>query len=214
VGRSTKRFGFTFFKYQKAKLRTLLLMTLKGTPFIYYGDEIGMENANIKKDQIRDLYGKLFHPFFKGRDGFRTPMHWNNDTHAGFSNTEPWLPVHPNYPEINVETQMGKNNSVYRVYKQLIELRKNNRALQEGVLDFVCKGTGNVLAYQRYTDNEKLLVFLNFSFMQKQLNINSEKMKQIFSTHPKVNSICGKKIALKPFQGVVVREQMAGQTPK
>jgi alpha-glucosidase len=205
VGRSTKRFGFTFFKYQKAKLRALLLMTLKGTPFVYYGDEIGMENADIKKEHIHDLYGKLFHPFFKGRDGFRTPMHWNNGAYAGFSNTKPWLPVHPNYLEINVEAQIDKNDSIYSVYKQLIKLRKNNEALQAGTLKFLCKGRSNILAYQRHAGNEKLLIFMNFSFMQKQLNINSEGMELLFSTHLG-NCIGENKILLKPFQGVVVKK--------
>ncbi|MDR3002561.1 MAG: alpha-glucosidase [Fibromonadaceae bacterium] len=208
VGRSTKRFGLTFFKYQKAKLHALLLLTLKGTPFIYYGDEIGMENASITKDQIRDLYGKLFYPLFKGRDGFRTPMQWNSNTNAGFSNAKLWLPVHPNYYSINVEAATNNENSVYSVYKQLLQLRKTHKALQSGNIKFLHEGKNNVLAYQRFLPSEKLLIFLNFSFLQKQLSINTEGLEQIFSTHPQFNSIAGGKIVLKPYQGVVFAESL------
>jgi len=208
VGRSTKRFGFgfTLFKYHKVKLRALLLMTLKGTPFIYYGDEIGMENADIKKEHIRDLYGKLFHPFFKGRDGFRTPMHWDNSANAGFSTAEPWLPVHPNYNKINVENQRGKSDSVFSVHKQLIELRKKHKALQLGNIDFILKGYGNILAYERWWEGESLRIFLNFSFTKKEVHLagNLERAKVVFSTHSGKTIIDGDKMELKAFQGVVV----------
>jgi alpha-glucosidase len=206
VGRSTKRFGFTLFKYQKAKLRALLLMTLKGTPFIYYGDEIGMENASITKEHIRDLYGKLLHPFFSGRDGYRTPMHWSNSVYAGFSNVKPWLPVHPNYHKINIENQMVKSDSVYSVHKRLIELRKKYIALQLGNIEFILKGAENVLAYERWWEGESLRVFLNFSFTKREVHLagNLERARVVFSTHSGKSVIDGDKIVLKPFQGVVV----------
>ena len=207
VGRSTKRFGIVFFKYQKAKLHALLLLTLKGTPFVYYGDEIGMENASIAKDQIRDLYGKLFYPLFKGRDGFRTPMQWNSNANAGFSEGKPWLPVHPNYQSINVEAEAKISDSVYSIYKQLMQLRKNHKVLQSGNIKFLCKGKRNILAYQRCLQGEKLFVFLNFSFLQKRLDINTEGMEQLFSTHPQANSIENGKVVLKPYQGLIIHSK-------
>jgi alpha-glucosidase len=207
VGRSTKRFGFALFKYQKAKLRALLLMTLKGTPFVYYGDEIGMENASITKEHIRDLYGKLLHPFFSGRDGYRTPMHWNGSINAGFSSAEPWLPLHPNYPEINVEKEADDDYSVYSAYKRLIKLRKKHRVLQSGDMEFICKGKGNVLAYERWQEGESLRIFLNFSFMKKEINLagNLERAQVLFSTHSERNCIIERKMVLREFEGVVMR---------
>ena len=207
IGRSIKRFPFAFHKYEKAKLRALLLMTLKGTPFIYYGDEIGMENAKIEREQIHDLYGKLFYPFFKGRDGFRTPMQWNSNANAGFSTVAPWLPVHSNYTHINIETAKNDSNSVYAVYKELIALHKNHQTLQSGEIKFLMKGKNNVLAYKRFTRDEELLVFFNFGFRKKRLRIEGiEKLKPIFSTHEGVNSVAGKYVALQPFQGVVLKK--------
>jgi glycosidase len=165
-----------------------------------------MENASITKEHIRDLYGKLLHPFFSGRDGYRTPMHWNSSVYAGFSNVKPWLPVHPNYHKINIENQMGKSDSVYSVHKRLIELRKKYSALQLGNIEFILKGTGNVLAYERWWEGESLRVFLNFSFTSREVRLagNLERAKVVFSTHSGKSVIDGNKIVLKPFQGVVV----------
>ncbi len=102
-------------------------MTLKGTPFIYYGDELGLHNIKIKRKDIRDKYGKMLWPLYCGRDGSRTPMLWDDKAHAGFSEKTPWLPVHKNYKHLNKKAQSARNNSVLNTYKTLIQLRKDGR---------------------------------------------------------------------------------------
>ena len=190
----------------KAKLHAVLLLTLKGTPFIYYGDEIGMENADIPKHKIRDLYGKFFYPFYKGRDGSRTPMQWNDTDFAGFSTTETYLPVNKNYKSINVETESKDENSIYSIYKRMITLRKQHDTLQTGDLEFLNKGNKNILIFSRYLENKKIIVLLNFGFRRKKIE-NNKVLIVLFSTHKKnVTEIDGT-IFLEAFEGLVLESK-------
>ncbi len=172
LGRSTNRWMFSFHKIEKAKVRAMLLLTLKGTPFIYYGDEIGMENVNISRSQIHDMYGKLFYPFYKGRDAYRTPMQWNSLINAGFSKTRPWLPVHKNYKTINVENEEGRRDSILSLYRGLIQLRKKYTILQYGDFEFIDSGNPKVLSYRRYFENKSIVVILNFSNNSEKVEIS------------------------------------------
>jgi len=140
----------------------VLLLTLKGTPFIYYGEEIGMTNGQLRKNQIADPLGKRFWPFFKGRDRARTPMQWTSENHAGFSKHTPWLPVNQNYSELNVEVESGTPDSILNFYKKLICLRNDTENLQSGDWVPVIKGEKGILAYLRNLNNKKILVLLNF----------------------------------------------------
>ena len=206
IGRSVKRKNFISDKYKKAKLHALLLLTLKGTPFIYYGEEIGMENSKIPKHKIRDLYGKLFYPLYKGRDGARTPMQWDSTINAGFSDNEPFLPVNENYIRINVACEREDENSVFTIYKKLISLRKTYQVLQTGEIEFLNNGKKNVLAYCRYNENNKFIILLNFGFRKKRLKIsNLQNTTIIFSTHQNQNNINGDAILLLPYEGLIVK---------
>ncbi len=206
IGRSVKRTPFSFHKYAKAKLHAVLLLTLKGTPFIYYGEEIGMENMNIPKNRIRDLYGKLFYPFFKGRDRARTPMQWNNTDYAGFSQREPWLPVHKNYLKVNTETEELNENSVFSIYKRLLTLRKYYPALQYGEIDFLNKGHKNILIYTRYLENEKIIVLLNFGSGRKIIIVDGTYQAEIlFSTHARQNSVIDEIIILESYEALILK---------
>ena len=207
IGRSLNRLGWTFYKYEKAKLHAILLLTLKGTPFIYYGDEIGMENVSIPKKQIKDLYGKMLYPFFKGRDHSRTPMQWDSSKNAGFSEQTPWLPISESYPAINVETEEKDENSVLSIYKKLLALRKGNFVLQNGDIYFINKGKNNILIYSRRIDMEEIIIVLNFNNKKKPANMGhiGDTSKIIFSTHQGTKMDKGK-IMLQPFEGVVVRK--------
>ena len=203
IGRSVGRTILSFFKHSKAKLHAVLLLTLKGTPFIYYGDEIGMENTDIPKHKIRDLYGKLFYPLYKGRDSARTPMQWNDTDFAGFSIVEPFLPVNNNYKLINVETASKDENSVFTTYKKLINLRNQHVVLQSGEIKFLNHGNKNVLIYSRYLENKKIVVFLNFGFCRKKIK-NTEISTFLFSTHKKNKTEIEGTILLEAYEGLVI----------
>ena len=206
IGRSVKRLNIFPNKYKKAKLHALLTLTLRGTPFIYYGEEIAMENTRIPKSKIRDLYGKLFYPFYNGRDGYRTPMQWNGSENAGFSTAEPHLPVNKNFKQINIEKQAKEKNSVYSFYKKLIALRKQYKVLQNGEIEFLCKGKNNILAYTRSNENERLLVILNFNFFKKKFKINDLPNAGIlFSTHPKTKASNSNYITLDAYEGLILK---------
>lgn len=202
IGRSVKRLFWERDKYAKAKLRAVLLLTLKGTPFIYYGDEIGMENVPIPKKQIRDLYGKLLYPFVSGRDRARTPMQWNDKPHAGFSKQTPWLPVSKHYPAINVKKDGA---FVLSTYKTLLSLRKNHTALHKGDIVFLNEGENNILAYSRKYEQEEFIVLLNFSGWGKKYATPFDNAEILFSTHGTVQ-FCTP-TTLRAFEGVIIKRQ-------
>src|SRR5437660_9301381 len=116
-----------------AKMMATLYLTLRGTPIMYYGEEIGMENNDPKsKDDVKDPIGKLGWPKEKGRDGERTPMQWDDTANAGFSRSNPWLPVPPSYKTHNVATELKDPNSILSFYKQVLALRHTSHALLDG----------------------------------------------------------------------------------
>lgn len=204
IGRNLKRYFLPCYKSGKAKVLAALLLTLKGTPFIYYGDEIGMENTPpLKRCELRDRYGKMFYPFYKGRDKMRTPMQWDGSEYAGFSKVLPWLPVNRDYNNVNVEAEKEKPDSIYLLIKQLIEIRAQHEALYKGDIGFINNGANNLLLYQRYTNKEKILVMLNFSFMKRKTEklIFGENYKILFTnTNRKTVQMEEESLTLYPFE--------------
>jgi alpha-glucosidase len=149
---------------RRAKVAGAMLLTLKNTPFIYNGEEIGLRDIPVRrKADVKDPVGRTFWPFYKGRDGCRAPMHWNGTTHAGFSQANPWLPVHANFPERNVEQQLSDPDSLLNFFKQIIQVRKAEPALQRGDFVPLVKDPRHYLAYLRTYGNDQVLVVLNFS---------------------------------------------------
>jgi alpha-glucosidase len=144
----------------QAKVATMLLLTLRGTPTIYYGDEIAMKQVTIAPDQVRDPLEKNVPGQGLGRDGCRTPMRWDSTTHAGFSSVEPWLPVDP-LDHDNVVAQLGDNTSMYWLCRRLIDLRRKHPALLFGSYGSV-RGDDNLLIFTREHRGEQFLVALNF----------------------------------------------------
>ena len=172
LGRSIKRIGTRKVRQQKARIMAMLLLTMKGTPFIYYGEEIGMENAFIWRRDVRDRLGKRFWPIYQGRDKARTPMQWSKDEHAGFSNSKPWLPVNKGYGKLNVDAEQQDEKSLFILYKKLLQLRKEYPALQNGAWEAIVKGENSVLIYLRKSENQQLWVLLNFSPFSKKVLID------------------------------------------
>lgn len=153
-----------------AKIAMTLLLTLRGTPFIYQGEEIGMRDITLKHRELLDPAGKKYWPIYPGRDGCRSPLQWDETLNAGFSPATPWLKVHPNHPVRNVAAQQARPDSLLNFTKALIALRKAHPALQQG--DFVpVAATRHVLAYLRKSKQETVLIALNFSKKRKTLSI-------------------------------------------
>jgi len=205
--RHLDRFSFRRNKEKKAKVAAMLQLTLKGTPFLYYGDELGMRNARLGKDEIVDPLGKLFWPFFKGRDRGRSPMQWSSEPHAGFSTCRPWLPVNDDYHWLNVRSQEKDENSFLHFYRKLIRLRKNHDALSKGEWIPLINGTRDILAYMRTIKNEKILVLLNFSDKKRRIRLPGRMRGEVMlSTHRDDEArITPQKIITEPFEATMIR---------
>lgn len=183
-------------KNKKAEVSAFLLLTLRGTPFIYYGEEIGMQNTYIPRKSIKDPIGKLFWPFYRGRDKARSPMQWNGDKYGGFSDVTPWLPVNRNYKKNNVENQMFEKRSILWYYRKLIKLRKKHRALYAGDWQLILSGENGVLAYLRSSKTETFLIVLNFKNEKQKLKLNEFKgyvarvmLSNVRKTKQKINPV-------------------------
>lgn len=144
----------------QARVAAMLLLTLRGTPTLYYGDEIGMSQSDIPPERIRDPYEKNVPGLGLGRDGVRTPMQWDGTAHAGFSDVEPWLPVAPDYTEVNVAVQRGEAASMLTLYRRLLALRRHHPALALGDYEPMA-AEGDLLLYVREYEDERILVALN-----------------------------------------------------
>lgn len=186
--RSVSRFGNDKdFREESAKMLGMLLLTLRGTPFIYQGQELGMTGFDFKSpEDIRDVESRNIYRMAKhyhiperirwkmiqltGRDNARTPFHWNKGKNAGFTEGIPWIKVNDNYTDINAEDQTHKPDSILSFYKKLIALRKDSVVLREG--SFVPVSHNRTLfIYERRYEREAIRVLLNFS--DKKCNVKS-----------------------------------------
>jgi alpha-glucosidase len=165
----------------QAFLAMTLLLTLRGTPFMYYGEEIGMRDIHLRRSEILDPPGKKYWPIYKGRDGCRSPMQWNDSNFAGFSTAKPWLPVHPNYIRRNVTSQQADPDSLFNFTKKLLALRKEIPALRRG--DFIPLETrSGMLAYLRRTEEQSVLVATNFSERNVKLTLPDGDWRVLLTT--------------------------------
>jgi alpha-glucosidase len=208
IARSYNRYGDGKNNDAIAKLMATFYLTLRGTPIMYYGEEIGMENNNpTRKEDVLDPVGKTGWPAEKGRDGERTPMQWNSSTNAGFSKKDPWLPVPPSFQTHNVATESKDPDSVLSVYRKVLALRHTNEALREGSYTALNEDDPNVLSYLRSYKGKTVLVALNMS--DEPRTVKFELAKQGFSTFtltPLVGSFESDKLGvlgLKPFGAVI-----------
>ncbi len=165
------------------RVAALLLFTLRGIPFIYYGEEIGMEDTVIPPDKIHDPLEKNVPGLGLGRDPERTPMQWDDSEFAGFSRHEPWLPVNEKYTKVNVSEQKKSNDSLYALYKELITLRQNSSALLYGKYSSWETGVDDIFAYSRHSGSEVVLVILNYSNRAHKITLPFRKGKLILDTH-------------------------------
>jgi len=156
-------------KNDKIKLLSTFLLTTHGTPFIYYGEELGLPEIQIDKASTKDLFAILSQTDSHTRDGCRTPMLWDVTDQAGFTKSpNPWLPIHSNYAELCVESQTEDKNSILNHYKNLLVLRKKYPALQLGEIN-VENTNQAILHYHRKYKEQTVSVLLNFSDQEVEL---------------------------------------------
>ena len=147
----------------RSKVAAAMLLTLRGTPFLYYGEELGMTNRWWPRSQVKDPIGKLVWPIYQGRDACRTPMLWEPGPGGGFTTGTPWLPVDPEADRLNVKTASADPDSLLTFYKRLLWLRRTVPALQTGAYEPIDTPGGEVFAYRRTGGDRSILVALNFT---------------------------------------------------
>lgn len=169
--RITSRVGL-----QQARVAAMLLLTLRGTPTIYYGEELGMQDVPIPFDEVQDPQGLNMPDKNLSRDPCRTPMQWKSSEGAGFTNAKPWLRLSATYKRVNVESQKDDPYSQLSLYRRLIQLRQNEPSLMYGSYQPVYSDN-QALAYLRQAPGEKaFLIVLNLSHRPCYLNIQHRKI--------------------------------------
>ena len=214
--RQWDRYGDGVHNDQIAKLMATLLLTTRGTPQMYYGEEIGMRTTPPARiEDVHDPIGKLGWPKEKGRDGERTPMQWDHSAGAGFtSSVKPWLPIPPNASIYNVETEKQNPDSIFNAYRRLLALRKSEPALREGSYQAVDEENPYVFSYLRKSGGSNVLVLLNMSTEPRTISLNLAKnvpgttAVPLYSSPSSFNEVIRlERIALAPFGVLVAKVQ-------
>ena len=173
IERSYNRYGDGKHNDDIAKVMAGLYLTLRGTPIMYYGEEIGMQNNDPKsRSAVKDPIGRRGWPDEKGRDGERTPMQWSDAPNAGFTKGIPWLPIPVSYRTHNVATEQKDPNSILVFYQNVLKLRHTNPALLDGDYVALNEGDLNVMSYLRRYKKQAVLVVLNMSAMPQKVSFD------------------------------------------
>lgn len=220
--RAVSKYGSLKYLEKSAKMLATILHFMKGTPYIFQGEEIGM--TNVKFDDIskykdvetlnayRDLIKQGFSEekimssiYENGRDNARTPFQWNSEINAGFTNGIPWIEVNPNYNKINVENQINDESSILNYYKKLIDFRKNSEysdCIIYGKYELLFPEDKKLFAYIRENDDIKLLVLCNYSDeITKLSNMNEYKDGKVILSNYNNSNILDE---LKPYEAMVI----------
>ncbi len=185
------------------RLAALLLLTLRGTPFLYYGDELGMKQTPVSAQDAKDPWGENVE--YLSRDGARTPMQWNPGPNAGFApdGASPWLPIPDDYKSVNVDTELAESGSMLNMYRQLLDIRRESEALRLGSIIVHSSSSDDALVYGRESDDQMLTVALNFS--DERMIVPTRPGRIIFSTSdPKRADVVLDEVSLDRGEGVVV----------
>jgi alpha-glucosidase len=168
----------------QARIAAILLLTLRGTPTMYYGDELGIGKVEIPPYAVQDPWEKNEPGLGLGRDPQRTPMQWDGSPNAGFTTGKPWLPLSHEYAECHVARLKDISSSILSLYRRLIDFRRRHSALSVG--DYYPVTTdGDVLVYERRSGNERLIVALNLGHQERCLSLpsNVKSLDVLLSTH-------------------------------
>ncbi len=208
-------------KYYKesAKMLAGLIHLMRGTPYIYQGEEIGMTDPHFKSiDMYRDVESLNYYKILmeqglnseealtildrRSRDNSRTPMQWSAKKNAGFSKVSPWINVADNYKSINVENEKNDKDSILSFYKKLITIRKENTVISAGNISFIDTDE-NIIAYKRSLGERKILVFCNMSNKDESLDIDLGGFKKLIGNYSELNYV-DKNLRLSPYEFVAV----------
>ena len=211
------------FKDYSAKLLNTFILSMRGTPFTYYGDELGMTNIGFTKiEQYKDIAaingykkaatdGEDLNHYLKklnllSRDNGRTPMQWDAKKNAGFSSETPWLPVHENHTTVNVANQQNDHNSVLNHFRKMVALRKKNLLLVYGNYEIIQEEHPTIYAYSRTLEDQKMLILLNFSELESSIAMSSyNSANEVLINNYSELSVDKNTITLKPYQAVVLK---------
>ena len=211
------------YRVESAKMLATLLHGMKGTPYIYQGEELGMTNVrfedineyndietlNMYKDRISKGYSHdeiMASIYATGRDNARTPMQWDSTENAGFTTGKPWLKVNKNYKFINAEDCLQDKDSIFYHYKKLINIRKHNDTIIYGNYKLLLPEDKNVFAYSRELNGDKIVVVCNF--YNKEINLNFKEdfnNVEILLSNYKDSSILMKDLKLRPYEVIMYR---------
>ena len=199
----------------QARIAAMLLLTLRGTPTLYYGDEIGMEQVAIAPSQVRDPFERNVPGIGVGRDGCRTPMQWDADLNAGFSRGDPWLPLSADFLHENVRNLEADQTSILSLYRALIALRRNNPAMVSGSYEPVATAN-DLLFFRRREGSTCFNVVLNFGTEPMSLTHGDGidfGTEILLSTHlDRWNETLSQSLDLRGNEGVItVRPHSSGQ---
>ncbi|EUB98459.1 Oligo-1,6-glucosidase [Rhizobium sp. CF080] len=222
--RAVSKYGdATGYPVESAKMLATVLHLMKGTPFIYQGEEIGMTNVPFTTiEQYRDIETLNMHrlhieaglspeEFIKGanengRDNARTPMQWSAAPYGGFSTGVPWIEVNPNYPTINAEVEMTNEKSIWNHYRKLIALRKAHEVIVYGTYQSWLDSHPDVFVYSRTLDKERLVVVANFKARAVTAELPGELQMSgegLISNYEPVNAL-GESLTLRPYEAFAV----------
>lgn len=208
----------TYWK-ESAKMLATCIHLLRGTPYIFQGEELGMTNAafsNIEKYrdvesinyyEIMQKNGKTKEEALKilnarSRDNSRTPMQWNDNTYAGFSDVEPWIDLPDNYKKINVKTELEDTDSILCYYKKLIKLRKENPVIQKGDIKFLHSENVTLFAYERKLEDISMLVFNNLTEEEQRIPYPQAEYKKILGNYMDIRKE-NTHLILRPYESIV-----------
>lgn len=224
--RAISRFGDDGkYREESAKMLATALHMLRGTPYIYQGEEIGMTNPYFDKiEDYRDVESIQYYHILKdkgishdrimailqskSRDNARTPMQWNCEDNGGFTTGKPWISINPNYKDINVEKALKDKDSIFYHYKELIRLRKEYNIISHGSFIPLYEEDDQIFAYMRSYEGERLLVINNFYKeetifeLPKKIDLEGSKMKILISNY-KDSSEDIKNLILRPYESIV-----------
>ena len=217
--RSVSRFGDDKnYRKESAKMLAATIHLMRGTPYIYQGEEIGMTNhyftdikqyrdvesinayhilkdKGVKEEQIHQILQE------KSRDNSRTPMQWDRTENGGFSKATPWLQSNKNYKEINVENDLKDPDSIFKFYQQLIQLRKKYTIISDGTYEPYLEKHPSVFAYKRHYQNEELVVFNNFYGKETTVELENIKDYKVLISNYKEHDLKDT-LTLRPYETI------------
>jgi alpha-glucosidase len=210
IARFPSRFGGGPHADARTKVAAAMLLTMRGTPFVYYGEEIGMQNTPIPRAEIQDPPGQRYWPLWGGRDPERTPMQWDGEVNAGFTTGQPWLRINSDYRQRNVVAQQSDPNSVLAFWKKLLRFRRASEALRRGDFKPLFAQPTEALAYLRQSPSQTVLVALNFYGWPVHLKLDEAppdalwKLRLTSTPGGQYERVQGRHLALAPFEACLL----------